>query len=1014
MAAPPIENPIDPPAAEPGHHTAIGRSAWFLLGAIVVVWAGSAALLVNGIPEPVSKLSAALGTRGIVLVLALIVSGGLLSVLALDRRLTLARDTARRAERRHALLAQVLDAFPIPVQIKDADLRCVWINAEMTRRWGLTASGMIGKRVDEIGTDPTLAASVMAHDLRVLATGLADGPEEQVARNPDGRITHIAQATKVPLIEDGKVTHIVTVGADLTALRERQLRNEEERRLLEAIMDAAPITIQVADRDLVVSWANRSFREHHVWLTGEDLGRSMAEATSAAGLMAETVATNAAILAGERTLVQSEQHYPATANRPERYFLVTKAPLHDQAGRVTRVLTMGTDITALKQAEAAADTANRLIEGILQNVPLAIQVKDSDLRFRWVNRAFGQHIGRDAGSLLGLTVDDLDIPPAAKARAIQQDRAVLTNCETIHFDERLVIAGATRQMMVIKAPLTDAAGRATHVISIGADVTEMHRLQTEADDARRGLQLVIDSVPVTIALKGADRRYKWVNREFERVTGLTAADVTGRRADELLPDPIAVAAVDQQDLELLAGGGEAPPIHQQPVSASGETRHYSVRRVAVRDADGAIEGILTVGTDVTELLLATSELRRLNEALEQRVAERAAELAKVNDLVAAVIQSSPVPIVTFRSSGAINSWNPAATRLTGYTEAEALGGLLPERTGKRESQFAEMARLIRAGASFSNLEARRRHKDGREIDLLISGAPLRRSDGTIEGAVCIWLDVTEQRAMERQLRQAQRMEAVGQLTGGVAHDFNNLLAVVIGTLDLLLVTLPADEDNHALVNQAIEAAERGAALTRRLLAFARQQTLRPVVADIHGLVLGMQPLLQRAVGETIAIRCPSADDLWLALIDTGELENAILNLSVNARDAMPKGGTLTIATGNAVLDQQHTEGQPDVAAGDYVFVSVTDTGSGIAPDILGRVFEPFFTTKEVGKGSGLGLSMVFGFVKQSGGHVRIDSEPGQGTCITLYLPRVLDPSVELRPEPVRDQRGLEPHRHPAP
>jgi signal transduction histidine kinase len=285
------------------------------------------------------------------------------------------------------------------------------------------------------------------------------------------------------------------------------------------------------------------------------------------------------------------------------------------------------------------------------------------------------------------------------------------------------------------------------------------------------------------------------------------------------------------------------------------------------------------------------------------------------------------------------------------------------------------------------MDARRRRKDGREIDLLISGAPLRRADGSINGAVGTWLDVTEQRAVERQLRHAQRMEAVGQLTGGVAHDFNNLLAIVIGTLDLLLQQLPADGEPQELVNQAIEAAERGAALTRRLLAFARQQTLRPVATGINALIAGMQPLLQRAVGEPIVITLQAQADLWPARVDPGQLEHAILNLAVNARDAMPQGGTLAIATFNTVIEPDNTVDQTDATAGDYVCIRVSDSGTGIPPDTLPRVFEPFFTTKEVGQGSGLGLSMVFGFVKQSGGQVRIDSELGAGTSVTLYLPR---------------------------
>jgi signal transduction histidine kinase len=246
--------------------------------------------------------------------------------------------------------------------------------------------------------------------------------------------------------------------------------------------------------------------------------------------------------------------------------------------------------------------------------------------------------------------------------------------------------------------------------------------------------------------------------------------------------------------------------------------------------------------------------------------------------------------------------------------------------------------------------------------------------------------------LEDQLRQAQRLEAIGQLTGGVAHDFNNLLTVIIGNAGLLSADLRDDPVRRELADSTLAAAHRAAELTHRLLAFARLQNLEPKVTDVGDLVAGIDTLIRRTLGEHVEIVVVRRAALWPALVDPAQLESAILNLAINGRDAMPAGGRLVIEIGNTFLGEQDPDRGVDVQPGPYVVVAVTDTGTGIAPEHLGRVFDPFFTTKEVGRGTGLGLSMVFGFVKQSNGHIRIGSELGRGTTVTMYLPRASTPA----------------------
>jgi signal transduction histidine kinase/CheY-like chemotaxis protein len=280
-----------------------------------------------------------------------------------------------------------------------------------------------------------------------------------------------------------------------------------------------------------------------------------------------------------------------------------------------------------------------------------------------------------------------------------------------------------------------------------------------------------------------------------------------------------------------------------------------------------------------------------------------------------------------------------------------------------------------------------RRKTGETFWELASIAPVKDAHGKIINYVAVKEDISERKATEERLRHSQRMETIGQLTGGIAHDFNNLLAIILGNLQLLEERRGHDRESRELITDAIWSTERGAQLTHRLLAFARRQRLNPKVTDLNHIVEEMAGLLRRTLGERIEIRELLAAGVWHTMIDRGQLESALLNLVVNARDAMPTGGVLTIATETAELPRDLGNTGEDVTPGEYVVLAVGDTGVGMPPEVLERIFEPFFTTKKFGEGSGLGLSMVYGFVRQSGGTITVDSTVGRGTQVRLYLPR---------------------------
>jgi PAS domain S-box-containing protein len=330
--------------------------------------------------------------------------------------------------------------------------------------------------------------------------------------------------------------------------------------------------------------------------------------------------------------------------------------------------------------------------------------------------------------------------------------------------------------------------------------------------------------------------------------------------------------------------------------------------------------------------------------------------------------------------------NPSYVAFAGHEKDEIIGRTIAElRSQEYSDNVAVQDRTVIESRRAIQWEMTMSKPNGLRTVLVIK-FPVYDHAGKVVSVGSILADITEQKRAETHLAQSQRIEAVGQLTGGIAHDFNNLLTSILLNADVLATVI--EDDNIRPMAEAVRmAAERGADLTRRLLAFGRRQILEPRPTNVKQLLVGMEPLMQRSLGEHIEIGSKHAADLWPATVDPGQLENAVLNLAVNARDAMPDGGRITIETLNAVLDAREAEINPEIKPGDYVVVAVHDTGCGMPPDVVARAFEPFFTTKDVGKGTGLGLSMVYGFVKQSDGHVRLSSEVGNGTVVRLYLPR---------------------------
>ena len=539
------------------------------------------------------------------------------------------------------------------------------------------------------------------------------------------------------------------------------------------------------------------------------------------------------------------------------------------------------------------------------------------------------------------------------------------------------------------SPVVDESGRPGGVIAIVVETTNRVLADRRSvAEQERQRQLFSQMPGFVCVLAGPRHVFEYVNDAYVKISG--RGDFVGRSVREVFPELAGQGYYELLDQVYSAGETVVTHGMELRLQGSDEVQFIDFVYQPIRDEKGSVTGVFVGGYEVTEahraaaaLRSSEARLRQLNADLERRVIERTQARGRT-------WQVSPDLLGALNSKGYFETSNPAWKSVLGWSEEEVASMsifelLHPDDVERTRAGF-ELTQLGQPAIRFPN---RYRCKEGGYRWISWVGVP---EDGMV---YCSGRDITDEKAAEAELaeaqealRRSQKMEAIGQLTGGIAHDFNNLLAGISGGLEFLRTRLGQGRFDglERYIGAAEDSTRRAAALTQRLLAFSRRQTLVPKPTDVNRLISGMEELIRRTAGPSVALEVVGAGGLWLTQIDPSQLENAVLNLSINARDAMPDGGRITIETANKWLDDRAAR-EREVKPGQYVSVCVTDTGTGMSPEVISRAFDPFFTTKPIGQGTGLGLSMIHGFVRQSGGQVRVYSELGKGTTMCLYLPR---------------------------
>lgn len=785
------------------------------------------------------------------------------------------------------------------------------------------------------------------------------------------------------------------------------------------LADNIPTLCWIANGDGYIVWYNRRWHDYCGTTPAQMEGWGWTAVHDPALLPSVMERWTASIASGE----PFEMTFPLRgADGVFRPFLTRIQPVRDASGKVARWFGTNTEISSQLDAEAALRESESRSRFALEAGRLGAWTLDLRTEELVTSPTCRTNFGRHADAPFSYAELRASVHPDDQPRMAAAVQDSIAGGTDYDIEYRVITpAGETRWIHIRARPSYAADGTPLSMTGVSADVTARRQAERRREEIEERYRLAARATNDAIwDWRMADGHVTWneaVGTLFGHPERETSADWW---IDHIHPDDR--DRVDADIHQVINGGSASWSDEYRFRRADGSYADVLDRGTVLRDADGRAVRMIGAMLDLSGHRAAQAQLR-----------ESEAKFHAIANSIDQMVWST-------RPDGFHDYYNDRWYEYTGVpagsTDGEAWNGMF--HPDDQDRAWARWRHSLETGEPY-HIEYRLRHRSG-EYRWVIGRAQAVHS---AEGAIQRWYgtctdvhdlktaenrlaqlaaelrtlnDQLEQRVAERTaeleqaheaLRQSQKMEAVGQLTGGIAHDFNNMLAVVIGSLDLLGRRIgTADARAKRYVDAATDGARRAANLTQRLLAFSRQQPLKPETVDANKLVSGMSDLLRHSLGGDVQLETVLAGGLWRTHADPNQLENVILNLAVNARDAMPEGGRVTIETANCHLDARYTAAHPYVTPGQYVLVAVTDTGGGMSPEIIAKAFDPFFTTKEVGKGTGLGLSQVYGFVKQSGGHVKIYSEPGQGTTVKVYLPRRLGEGGEAEPAPEPEEVPL--------